>query len=179
MGLRRPSKLTLFTAAGPGGALALAVLPAGWVVVAVLSITPLVVPALLGFRFAVGLTVSADARLANALLGTAARPPLASPRADGYWRRGGNVVRDEAFWQQQAYLLVRMTLGFGVAVAEWTLLAASLGLLAMPIWYRWSDTWQVDSLGRALLCVPIGSAGLALALALLGPLARWSRALVG
>jgi signal transduction histidine kinase len=176
--MRRFLTLLFLLAAVPVGAVALAVLIAGWVTVAVLSITPLVIPALIGFRMAVGATVRVDAWLANRLLGTAAQPSLTSPGAAGFWRRGGNVLQDRAFWRQQAYLLTRLTLGFGVAVAEWTLLAASVGLIAMPIWYRWSDTWEVDSLGRAFVCVPIGVAGLAIALALLGPLARWSRSLV-
>src|SRR5436190_4749460 len=176
--MRRLLTLLFLAAAVPVGALALAVLIAGWVTVTVLCITPLVIPSLVAFRLAVGATARLDAQLANSLLGTAARPPLASSGPPGFWRRGGNVLQDSAFWRQQAYLLTRLTLGFGVAVAEWTLLAASLGLIAMPIWYRWSNTWQIDSLGRAFLCIPIGIAGLAIALALLGPLARWSRALV-
>ena len=74
--------------------------------------------------------------LANTLLGTTVRPSLAAPGSGGYWHRGGNVLRDRAFWNQQGYLLTRLTVGFGVALAEWTLLAASLGLLTSPIWYR-------------------------------------------
>ena len=175
--------MLFLAAAVPVGALALAVLIAGWVAVAVLAITPLAVPVLIGFRFAVGLTARLDARIANALLGTAAVPPLTAPGPSGYWQRGRNVLRDRTFWSQQAYLLTRLTLGFGIAVAEWTLLAASLGLITLPIWYRWSDTritdsWRVDTLWRALLGVPVGLVGLAIALALLRPLARWSRSLV-
>jgi signal transduction histidine kinase len=84
--------------------------------------------------------------------------------------------------------MVRMTLGFGVAVAEWSLLAFSLGALTLPIWYRWSargsapfpriGSWHVDTLERALLGVPIGIVGLVILFLLLRPLTAGSRLLV-
>jgi len=166
----------------PLAALALGVLIAGWIVVPVLAITPLVIPALVGLRAGVGGIARIDAELANRLLDTSAQPPNRSGGPPGFWNSGLNVLRDAAFWRQQAYLLVSLSLGFGVAVAEWTLLAASLGSLTLPIWYRWSapelGSWHVDTLGRALLGVPVGIAGLAVTLALLRPIAAGSRLLV-
>jgi signal transduction histidine kinase len=175
--------LLFLAAAVPVGALALGVLVAGWVSVACLAITPLVVPAIVAFRAVVGGASWLDAQLANGLLGTSVQPVLRAPGPRGFWRSGLNVLRDATFWRQQAYLLVRMTLGFALAVGEWSLLAASAGLVAMPIWYRWTDvqlvsSWDIDSLGRALLCVPVGLAGFALAFALVRPLEKGSRALV-
>jgi signal transduction histidine kinase len=181
----RTLKTLLFLAAAvPVGALAMAVLIAGWVTVACLAITPLVVPAIVAFRAAVGGTSWLDAQLANGLLGTSVQPALRSPGLRGFWRSGLNVLRDVSFWRQQAYLLVRFSFGFALAVGELSLLAASAGLVAMPIWYRWTDvqlaaSWDVDSLGRALLCVPVGLAGLALAFALVRPLGAGARAVVG
>lgn len=182
LGGRTIRTLLFLFAAVPVGAVALAVLVAGWCAVAVLAITPLVVPALMGFRAAVGGLARFDAGLANALLGTTARPDVTSPGPTGFWRRAGNVLGDEAFWHQQSYLVLRLSAGFAVAVFEWTLLAASLGLIALPIWYRWGlpplwDGW-VDTVGRAFLGVPVGVAGLAVALGLTRPLASWSRGLV-
>lgn len=182
LGGRTIRTLLFLFAAVPVGAVALAVLIAGWIVVAVLAITPLIVPALMGFRAAVGGLARFDAGLANALLGTATRPDVTSPGPSGFWRRAGNVLGDEAFWRQQSYLLLRLSAGFAVAVFEWTLLAASLGLIALPIWYRWGlpplwDGW-VDTLGRAFLGVPVGVAGLAVAVGLTKPLASASRGLV-
>jgi signal transduction histidine kinase len=175
--------LLFLAAAVPVGALGLGILIAGWVVVACLAITPLVIPALVAFRAGVGGAAWLDAQLANELLGTKVRPRVMSRGPRGFWRAGLNVLSDAAFWRQHAYLVVRLSLGFVVAVGEWALLAASLQLVTTPIWYRWTDTqlfgdWHVDSLGRALLCVPIGLAGLALALALLGPIERASRQVV-
>src|SRR5205823_3323731 len=90
----------------------------GWIAVAVVSITPLVVPALMALRAAVGGLARADASLANALLGTATRPDVTSPGPTGYWRRAGNILGDGAFWRQQSYLLLRLSLGFAFALFE-------------------------------------------------------------
>jgi signal transduction histidine kinase len=175
--------LAFLLAAAPVGALALGVLIAGWVAVSVLAITPLAVPALVAFRAAVGGISRLDAELANALLGTSLRPPVASPGPRGFWRRGRNVLGDAAFWRQQAYLLLRLSLGFALAVATWTLLAASLGALTLPIWYRWSapdlGSRHIDTLQSALLGVPSGIIGLVILFLLIRPLASAARYVLG
>src|SRR5438270_12310486 len=53
LGGRTIRRLLFLVAAVPVGAVAFAILVAGWIAVAVVSITPLVVPALLAFRAAV------------------------------------------------------------------------------------------------------------------------------
>ncbi|HEY2778142.1 MAG TPA: sensor domain-containing protein, partial [Gaiellaceae bacterium] len=127
---KRTLKTLLFLlAVVPLGGIGLAALIAGWVLVATLAVTPLVVPALVAFRVAVGGVARLDAELANALLDTSAQPPVTSSGPGGFWRSGLNVLRDAAFWRQQAYLLVRLSVGFGIAVAEWSLVAASVGLV--------------------------------------------------
>ena len=153
-------RAVLFTAAGiPIAAVVLGVLIAGWTSIALLAITPLVVPILLGYRGVVGLLARADAGLARSLLGTDIGPPVSSA-GRGFWGRAKAVFLDPAFWRQQAYLVLRMTLGFAVAVGELSLIAAAFGWITMPIWYRWTDnnygSWHVDTLGRAFLFVPAG-----------------------
>lgn len=171
----------LFVAAGiPIAAVVLGVVIAGWTSIAVLAITPLVVPLLLGYRGAVGLLARGDASLARSLLGADAGPPISS-EGRGFWGRAKAVFLDRSFWRQQGYLLLRMTVGFAVAVAELSLIAAALGWITLPIWYRWAEndygSWKVDTLGRALLFVPAGivvlvaSAWLARAL---GSLSAWA-----
>jgi signal transduction histidine kinase len=173
--------LFLLTAV-PVGAAALGVLIAGWVLVACLAITPLVVPALVGFRAAVGGIAWFDARVANELLETSVRPSVVSPGPRGFFRRALNVLGDRAFWRQQTYLAIRLSLGFGVAVAEWSLLATSLGFVSLPIWYRWGHphigNWRIDTLGDAFLAVPLGLVGLVVAVVLAAPIAAASRFLV-
>jgi signal transduction histidine kinase len=70
------------------------------------------------------------------------------------------VFLDPNFWRQQGYLLLRMTVGFALAVGELSLIVGALGWITMPIWYRWTDnhlgSWHVDTLGRAFLLVPAG-----------------------
>ncbi|HEY1479935.1 MAG TPA: sensor domain-containing protein, partial [Gaiellales bacterium] len=150
----------------PVGAATLGLLIAGWVATGVLLVTPLVVVALLAFRGAIGLLAAGDAALARELLGTTAYPRLRSG-GSGFWRRGLAIAKDTSFWLQQAYLALRMTLGFGLAVAEFSLLAASFGSLADPITYRWSDlhlgAWQIDTFARSLVLVPVGLVGLSVA----------------
>src|SRR5438045_7143633 len=138
----------------PLGAVGLAVLIAGWVLAACLAITPLVVPVLVGFRSAVGGLARVEAALADSLLGTAiGRPATVSPGPPGFWRRAGNVLGDRAFWGQQSYLLLRFALGGALAVLELSLVAAGLGAVTEPIYYRWANTnigsYHLDTLGRA------------------------------
>ena len=72
----------LFLVVGiPIAAAVLGLVIAGWTSIAVLAITPLVVPVLLGYRGAVGLVARGDASLARSLLGTTAGPPVSSPAA--------------------------------------------------------------------------------------------------
>ena len=169
----RTYRALLFVAAGiPVAAVVLAVLVAGWTSIVVLAITPLVVPLLLGYRGVVGLLARADARLARSLLASEVGPPVSSA-GRGFWGRAKAVFLDPSFWHQQAYLLLRMTLGFAVAVGELSLIGGAVSWVTLPIWYRWTDnnygSWHVDTLGRAFLFVPAGIVALVLA----GWLARW------
>ena len=172
--------LLFLATAIPLGALGASVLLAGWLVVLLLAVTPLVVPALVGFRAAVGGLAWVESRLANVLLGTSVEPELTS-HARGYWRRGLAVLEREAFWAQQVYLLQRFVLGGVYAIAELSLLFSGASALTFPLWYRWSDTtigsWHVDTIGQALLWVPAGAIALLLGIWLLGPIRSLSRSL--
>jgi signal transduction histidine kinase len=151
--------LVFLAAALPVAVLALGFFIAGWTSIAVLAITPLIVPVLLGYRGAVGLLARGDAALARSLLGVDAGPPIGTS-ARGFWGRAKAVFLDPNFWRQQAYLLLRMTIGFALAVGELSLIAGAFGWITLPIWYRWTDynfgSWHVDTLGRAFLFVPAG-----------------------
>jgi signal transduction histidine kinase len=169
----RTYRALLFVAAGiPVAAVVLAVLIAGWTSIVVLAITPLVVPLLLGYRGVVGLLARADAGLARSLLRTEVGPPMWSS-GRGFWGRAKAVFLDPSFWRQQGYLLLRMTLGFAVAVGELSLIGGAVSWITLPIWYRWTEndygSLHVDTLGRAFLLVPAGIAALVFA----GWLARW------
>jgi len=164
-------KSLLFLLAAPliGGA-ALGVLIAGWAAASsFLIVTPLVVAVLVGFRGAVGFLAWCDAGLGRALLGVDVRPRIGSG-GNGYWGRGKAVVADRSFWKQQAYLALRATVGFGMAMVELALVAAALGSITYPIWYRWGKgnklrfgSWHVDHFPRSLVLVPAGIVGLVVA----------------
>src|SRR5580698_3648217 len=87
-------RLLYLVAAIPLAAVEGAVLIAGWVVVGCLSVTPLVVPALVGFRAAIGLLARVEASLAGALLGASVRPGRWQSGGRGFWDRGRAVLQD-------------------------------------------------------------------------------------
>jgi hypothetical protein len=126
-------KVLVYLVAGiPLGIAGAAVLLCGWIVVALLAITPLVVPALVGFRAAAGSFAWLEAKLANALLGTDLEPPTLSPATGGFWSRAEGVARDGAFWRQQAYLLQGFVLRGALAICEATILVAGAIAVAVP-----------------------------------------------
>ena len=119
----------------------------------------------------------------HALLGTTVRPPVSSPGRAGFWRRGGNVLGDEAFWRQQvvpaAALRARLRPRDRRARAR---SRPALAAIVEPIGYRWTNqdlgSWHVDTLGRALLFVAPGVLALVLAVVLIRPFGA-RRALAG
>jgi len=152
-----------------------------WTVTVCVAITPLVVPALMGVVLTVRGAAIAEAWLCGGLLRR--RPQLPSwDWGRGFWRRGWDVLSDSWLWRAQAYLVLRLTLGFGVALLLVALLAAGLFLLALPAFY-WSipggvdvGAYRVHTLAQALPGVPVGLLVLALTAAIVRPLARpWRR----
>ena len=97
----------------------------------------------------------------------------------GFWARGLAVLRDQAFWKQQAHLL----LGWVIAIAaRWLQPRRADGTI--PLYYDAAGRpdlfgMSVDALGEALLAVPSGLALLVLGVYLLGPFARLSRWVAG
>jgi hypothetical protein len=147
----------LFVAAAiPVAAVVLAVVVAGTTALAVLAITPLIVPILVGYRGAIGLLARGDAGLARSLLDVEAIPSTSSG-GQWFWGRAKAVLVDESFWRQQAYLVLRMGVGFGLAVVELSLIALGAWWISYPLWYRWVDmdlgSWQFDTFDRSLLFV--------------------------
>ena len=106
--------LLFIAAAFPLAAIVLAVVLAGWIAVAVLAITPLVVPVLVGYRGAIGHLARADAGLSRSLLDVTAEPPISS---GGQW-----------FWGRAKAVLVEIT-DDGVGI-DWNA-PAGVGLRSM------------------------------------------------
>ena len=170
-------ELFFLAAAIPLAAVVLAAMVVGWTAAAVLAITPLIVPVLIGYRGAIGLLARLDAKLARSLLGIELAPPISSG-GRGFWGSAKAVLVDESFWRQQAYLALRMVVGFAFAVVELSLIALGVTWTSYPVWYRWAETslgsWQFDTLGRSLLLVAPGLLALVAAGWLARPLAAVS-----
>ena len=160
------------------GVVGFALLIVGWTLTLVLSITPLVVPVLIGFRAAVGGLAQAEAFLARELIGASAHPS-ASSGGTGFWSRGFTVLGDASFWKQQAHLF----LSWPVALIPLALLGWGGQLLSLPIWYRWANSsdvvglFNVDSLARALPFAAVGAIVLFVLAHLLGPMSSLSQRL--
>jgi signal transduction histidine kinase len=162
------------------GTVAFGVLLAGWIALPLLAVTPLVVPALVAFRYAVGGLGRGEAELAEVLLDTEVGRPRLTSGGSGYWGRGKAVLADAAFWREQAYLLLRIVVAWPAGVLVAALLGASLWLIGLPISYHWVNedigSWHADTLRKALLGVPVGVIGVMLAFLLArGIAAVWRR----
>jgi len=173
--------LLFLVMAVPVAALVLGLFIAGWTTIAVLAITPLVIPLLVGFRGATGLLARGDAVLAKSLLGVDVEPPISSG-GRWFWGKGKAVLVDASFWRQQVYLAIRMVGGFAVAVGIVALIGGALQAIAYPITYRWSPadigSWHADTFASSLVFLAVGIVALLVGVHLIGPLARLSGWLV-
>jgi signal transduction histidine kinase len=161
------------------GSVALAVLIAGWSLTASVLITPLVIPVVLGFRAAVGALARVEASLARELLGVEVRAGRTSS-VKGFWARGEAVLKDRRFWREQAYLGLRIVVGWPFATLVLALFFNSLLLIGMPIYYRWTNPdfgiGRTDTLQKAVLVMPLGLVGLVIAANIVRPLTSvWAR----
>jgi signal transduction histidine kinase len=153
-----------------------ALLLTGWLLALLLAVTPASVPVLVGFRWSVRQVALAEAWLARELLGAATRVDPARPRGAGFWAAGKAVLADAAFWRQQVFLVLRMVGGSAIAIVEASVLAAGGFLVTLPLSYRHTTSdagfTKIDTLGKALACVPAGLIVLAVGVLLLRPLAQ-------
>jgi signal transduction histidine kinase len=160
------------------GIAAFVVIPLFWGLSLLFAITPLVVPLLIAFRAAVGGLSQAGAKVARQLIGAEADPPVLSEGSGGFWGRSKSVLRDRAFWRQQAYLLA----GLPIALVPLTVLSFAVQVVTVPIWYRWADgdvLWlsNVDSFLETLPVAGVGLGLLLVGVHLLKPFARIFRRL--
>jgi signal transduction histidine kinase len=160
------------------GTAGFALLIAGWSIIVCFAITPLVVPLLIGLLFGVAGLAHAEASLARSLLGAPVRPARPAT-SGGFWQRGSRVLRDRAFWRQQAHLL----LAWPIALIPLALISVALQLVSFPLWYRWDDSsdvfglWDVDTFVESLAVAAVGLVGLVLIAHFLGPWTALSRRL--
>jgi signal transduction histidine kinase len=168
--------LLFLTAALPLGIVGITALAIGWGLTLGFLITPLVVGVLIGFRAAVGGIATLEAALARSLLGVDVGRQRISSGGQGYWSSGKAVVVDGSFWRQQGYLVLRWLVGTPIAIAVLAVIANALYVIALPIYYRWTQAdatgvLRVDRLQEAVFVMPLGAIVLVLAVHVIRPLA--------
>jgi hypothetical protein len=151
--------LTLF-AFGVGFGLAFSVVLVGLVVLFV---------TLMGARLAAGF----ERRLANALLGTHLLRPDDLADADGALAGVRRYVDARSTWTGVGFLSLKFWVSL-LALVPFLLLASALPLVAAPLRYpfeaRFGEvngepvTWAIDTLPESLVALPLGVAGVLLAL---------------
>ena len=145
----------------------LALLITGWVLALVLAITPLLPGVLIGFAAAVRFAAWIEGYLARRLLRAPVAPRRIGPPRRGYWASIGAVLGSARFWTGQVFLLLRTVLGIVTGTVALSFLGSGLFLVAAPIVYRYLPTddggkgidfefWTADTLGEAMLLVPVG-----------------------
>ena len=168
--------LLFLAAALPLGVVASVLLFTGWGVALAFAITPAIVAVLIGLRGAVGAVAAWESLIARELLGADVGTQRLSSGGRGYWSRGKAVLADGSFWRQQGYLLLRFLIGSPIAIALVSLLGGALYVLALPIYYRWTQAdavgvLRVDTLQKAVLVMPLGAVALLLGVHLIRPIA--------
>jgi hypothetical protein len=127
-------RLLFFLTAIPLGAVWATFLFAGWFLIVLLAITPLVIPLLIGLGAMVRLFAAGEVALANRLLRARLEPFAPPPRTTGFWARALAVVRNRRLWKAQAYFLLRFFVGAPLAVGLFSVLGSSLWMIGLPIY---------------------------------------------
>jgi hypothetical protein len=116
---------------------------------------PLFLLSAIAFRW----TAELDRRNAALVLGEPLRARYRDHGGEGFFERLGSTAGDLQTWKDLLWLILHSGLGFALGVAAVTAVALVAGMATMPAWYWAIDggpdvfaAWQVDSLGRALLC---------------------------
>jgi signal transduction histidine kinase len=174
----------------PFGILWLLGLTAGWALAVTLAIPPVGVLVVIGFGVLADLAARAESATARRLLGVPSYPARHRGGLGANLRpltRARAVVTDTAFWNAQAYLVLRVLAGMPVAVAVLSLVPGGLFLITSPIHHRWIPQgdgghgvdlgiWVADTLPETLPLVAVGLAVLVLTPNLAQPLtAPWRR----
>jgi hypothetical protein len=142
-----------------------------WVTALTLSVTLAIlivgIPVIIGSAFVMRWTAELDRQNAALVFGRPVRGHYRSHRGSGsLGSRVLNTLRDPQVWRDLAWLITHSVVGFAFGVIAVSLVAATLGTAALPLWY-WPipdgvqfGLWTVDSLPEALLtmflAIPMG-----------------------
>jgi hypothetical protein len=107
---------------------------------------------------------------------------------ESWWQRVKRHLGDARTWKDLAFLFVKFPMGVVSFVIVTVVVAVPTALIAAPLYYRYAEwttnevhhygisfgTWHIDTLGEALLLVPIGLIVLLAGLHLANVFARFS-----
>ena len=127
------------------------------------AITLIGIPVLVGAMYAWRWLAKVERRLIGTLTGVQIDDPYRpEPHGAGWSRRIGNRLGDPATWKDLVFLLLQLPLGIVSFTAAAVVLGLAASWIAAPAWY-WSvpdgiqlGITNVDTLGEALLLVPLG-----------------------
>jgi signal transduction histidine kinase len=143
------------------------------------AITLIGIPILIGTVWAWRWLAKLERRLISALTGVQIEDPYRpEPRGAGWSRKITTRLGDPATWKDLVFLLLQLPLGIASFTVAAVVLTLAAGWIAAPAWY-WSvpdgielGITQVDTLGEALLLVPLGIVVAFVGIPALGQLGR-------
>jgi len=170
LGEARTYKHLAFLASGLGlGTAWFVLLVTGWSLALGLAVTLIVaVAVVIALAEISRWGAEGERRLANALLGAGVAAPPRRPLPRRPVARAWAWIGDRRGWRDQAYLLLRFAAGLPMGTVLIALAGTSAMLLVAPTWYwaagdaRPVGFWEIDTLGEAVLAVPLGVVGMVL-----------------
>jgi signal transduction histidine kinase len=130
-----------------------------------LSILVVGLPIAVAFIYVNRLFCNLDRLLAKLVLDSPIERPYRPLPPGSLLKRALSVITSAAAWRDIAWMVVSFPVALATFIAAVTTWATSLGLLTLPIWWRYNDTddrWIDDLLGhghfepRQLLGIPAG-----------------------
>ena len=144
-----------------------------------LAVTLIGIPILIASVYAWGWLAEIERRTIGALTGNNIASPYRPLPERGWWERLRARLADPATWKDLTFLFLQFPFGLLSFIVATAVLSLAIGSLTLPLWY-WAipdgveiAVAHVDTLGEALLFVPLGALVLWLGIPALGWLGRF------
>lgn len=106
-----------------------------------------------------------EASLTSSMLGIYIPHSSHQPKAKGFWKRFGEILRSSSTWKGLVFLFLRFPLGIFSFSLTIGLLSASISLISVPFLYRypWFEMdwpnhffWNIDTVPETIIVALIG-----------------------